>query len=296
MGALTRIAAVSAVAAAAAVAVALVLLVGRSAPAQDARTADALIVRTSFDPPAAQFGDRIVARVVVTADPAVIDVGRIHITASIAPLTQLAAPTTVRATQGRLAVVTYEIPAVCIDDGCIAGKGPRQLRVEAVRVDAPRAGGTAELAARWPLLEIRSRVDAADLARGTPQLRAATAYPPVTYRIAPQTLAPLLDAFAALLAVAGIAWGAWQASILVRRRRAMDTRNELDRALALVREAESRPPEDRRRAVGLLARILRARNVPLARDAGELAWSRPTPAADDLDALADRVGRTESGQ
>jgi hypothetical protein len=292
VGALTRVAAVAV--AAAAVAVAVVLLVGRSVPAHGARPADALAVRTSFEPPAAQFGDRVVARVVVAADASAVDVSRIRITASVAPLTQLAAPTIVRTTQGRLAVVTYEVPAVCIDEGCIAAKGPRPLRLAAVRVDAPRAGGTAELAVRWPLLELRSRVDGAGLVSGRPQFRADSTYPPATYRIAPHTLAPLLDAIAAVLAVAGIAWGAWQASLLVRRRRAVDTRNELDRALALVREAEARPTPDRRRAVGLLARVLRTHDVPLAHDAGELAWSRPAPAPDELDALADRVVRTEA--
>jgi hypothetical protein len=290
VGALTRIAAAAVVAGAAVVAV--VLLVGRSVPPHGARPADALTVRTSFEPPAAQFGDRVVARVVVV-DPSSADVSRIRITASIAPLTQLAAPTITRTRQGRLAVVTYAVPAVCIDEGCIGARGPRRLRLEAARVDVPRAGGTAELAARWPLLELRSRVDAADLVSGRPQFRADSTYPPVTYRIAPHTLAPLLGAIAAVLAVAGIAWAAWQAALLVRRRRGAVTRNELERALALVREAETRPPPDRRRAVGLLARVLGTRDVPLAHDAGELAWSRPAPAPDELDALAVRVGRTE---
>jgi hypothetical protein len=290
VGALTRIAAAAVVAGAAVVAV--VLLVGRSLPPHGARPADALTVRTSFEPPAAQFGDRVVARVVVV-DPSSVDVSRIRITASIAPLTQLAAPTITRTTEGRLAVVTYAVPAVCIDEGCIGARAPRRLRLEAARVDVPRAGGTAELAARWPLLELRSRVDAADLVSGRPQFRADSTYPPVTYRIAPHTLAPLLGAIAAVLAVAGIAWAAWQAALLVRRRRGAVTRNELERALALVREAETRPPPDRRRAVGLLARVLRTRDVPLAHDAGELAWSRRAPAPDELDALADRVVRTE---
>jgi hypothetical protein len=79
-------------------------------------------------------------------------------------------------------------------------------------------------------------------------------------------------------------------AVFVRRRRTPDTRSALERALALVREAESREPEDRRRAVGLLARVLRRRDDGLARAAGDLAWSEPEPAPSELAALVSRVG------
>ena len=43
--------------------------------------------------------------------------------------------------------------------------------------------------------------------------------------------------------------------------------------------------------VGLLARVLRRRDVRLAADAEDLAWSRPKPTPEGLDELADRVDR-----
>ncbi|MDX6527465.1 MAG: hypothetical protein QOI43_2976, partial [Gaiellales bacterium] len=43
------------------------------------------------------------------------------------------------------------------------------------------------------------------------------------------------------------------------------------------REAESRPPSDRRRALGLLARLLDPRDRRLSVEASELAWAEPEP-------------------
>ena len=292
MGALSRIAA--AAVACAAAAVAAVLVIGDSTPTHAVQPSRTLTLRTSFAPPAAQFGDRVVARVVVLADRSVLDAQHLRITAGVAPLSQLATPHVTRADRGRLAVVTYEVPAVCIDERCLGGKSPRRLRLPAVHVEAPRLdGGVLRATAGWPALELRGRVTAADLASGRPAFRADRSLPAVSYRISPHTLATLLDVIAALLAVAGVAWAARQIAVLVRRRRALDTRSELERAVALVREAEMRPSGDRRRAVGLLARILRTRDAPLAREAGDLAWSRPKPAAADLAALADRAGGEE---
>jgi hypothetical protein len=290
MGALTRVVAASI--AAAAIAVAAVLLVGRSVPAHAVQPSAPLVVRASFDPPVVQFGDRVVARVVVLADRAVVDAADLRITAGLAPLAQLATPHVTRSVRGRLAVVTYEVPAVCIDDGCLAGKGPRRLRLAPVRVDARRA----HVVARWPLLDVRPRVGAADLASGRPAFRVDTSYPVVTYRVSPGTLTLLLDVLAALLAAAGAAWATWQIVLRGRRRRALDTRSELERAIALVREAEDRSADDRRRAVGLLARVVRKHDTGLAHDAGELAWSRPRPEPAALDALAERAAREESAR
>jgi hypothetical protein len=289
VGALTRLALIAVAAIAAAVAA--VLLIGRAAPLHGVRPSAALVVRASFDPPAAQFGDRVVARVVVLADRGVLDTSKLHVTEDVAPLTALGAARISRTVRGQLLVVSYELPAVCVTEQCIA----KRLQLPAARAEAPRrGGGVVRVKTAWPVLEIRGRVTAADLA-ARPRLRSDTSMPSVTYRIAPATLSFLLDLAAALLAAAGVALGAWQAAALLRRRRASDTRDELERALALVREAETRPPEDRRRAVGLLARLLRQRDERLAGDAGELAWSEPKPAPEQLAALAERVVR-EAGE
>jgi hypothetical protein len=204
----------------------------------------------------------------------------------VAPLTALGPARVTRTARGRLLVVSYELPVACVTEQCLA----KRLRLPAAGAEAPRrAGGVAQVKTAWPALEIRGRVSAADLAQLRPPLRGDTTLPAVSYRIAPATLSLLLDLVAAVLAAAGVALAAWQTAVLVRRTGAPDTRTELERALALVREAETRPAEDRRRAVGLLARLLRPRDERLAGDAGDLAWSEPKPEPDELAALAERV-------
>ena len=290
MGTLTRLALVAVVGVAAAVAA--VLLIGRAAPIHGVRPTAPLVVHTSFDPPAAQFGDRIVARVVVLADRGALETSKLHVTEDVAPLSALGPARVSRTERGRLLVVAYELPAVCVTEQCLA----KRLRLPAARAEAPRRdGGVARVKTAWPVLEIRGRVTAADLARSRPPLRGDTSAPAVSYRIAPATLSFLLDLAAVVLAAAGVALAAWRAAVLMRRRRAPEIRDELERALALVREAETRPPEDRRRAVGLLARLLRPRDERLAGDADDLAWSEPKPPPDELAALAERVTREVGG-
>ena len=290
MGTLTRIAVAAAVAAVAAVAG--VLLLGRDAPLNGLSPAAALRVSASFEPAAVQFGDRVVARVVVLADGGAVDVSRLRVVEGVSPLSQLGPAQVTRTTRGRLLVATYEVPAACLTEQCLAASGPARLHLPAARVTAPRrAGGAEQAVAAWPVLEVRGRVTAADLAPSSPGFRRDLTPPAVGYRIAPGTLALLLDAAASLLAVAGVAFAAWQAVVVVRRRRALDTRSELTRALDLLREAESRPPADRRRAVGLLARLLQPRDGRLADEADTVAWSEPAPSPDALERLAEQVSR-----
>ena len=279
MGTLTRIA------------IAAIVVAVSAAPAQAAESAQVLTVRTSFAPPAVRFGDRVVARVVVTADRGALDTSKLLVTQDVAPLTSLGPAHVTRTTRGGLLVVSYELPAVCLSDSCLTQTGSKLLHLPPARAQAPRTsgGGVAHAESAWPALTIGRRVTAADLKPSRPPFRADTTAPAVTYRIAPHTLVLLLSALAAALAAAGVAFAAWQVAAL-RRIPKPDTRSVLERALALVREAESQPVEDRRRAVGFLARVLHRRDEKLARVADDLAWSEPTPAPDELAALADRVG------
>lgn len=291
MGAMTRVA--LAAAAVAAAAVIGVLLLGRPPGVAGVTPQSPLTVRTSFDPPLALFGDRVIAHVVVLADRHALDTSRLRIADDVAPLSRLGASQVLRTTQGRLLTVSIAVPTVCLDEQCLAGKGSVLLRLPVARAEAPRRGGGVERAtAPWPTLELRSRVDAADLAASPLPFRSDTRPPDVTYRIAPGTLALLLDILAAFLVVAGVALAARQAVVQTRRRGPVDRRSELERALELVREAETRTPRDRRLAVGLLARLLRPRDPALAGDAGDLAWSEPQPAAAAVAELADRVEKT----
>jgi hypothetical protein len=285
---MTRVVLVAAAVAAALVAA--VLLLGRAPEVAGVAPQSPLKIETSFDPPIALFGDRVIAHVVVLADRQALDTSRLRWSDDVAPLARLGAPKVSRTTQGRLLTVSVSVPTVCLDEQCLAAKGPMLLRLPVARAEAPRRGGGVERAtAAWPRLELRGRVDASDLAASPLPFRSDTSAPPVTYSIAPGTLALLLDILAAVLVVAGVALATWQIVARARRRRSVDSRTELERALALVREAQTRTPRDRRLAVGLLARLLRPRDASLAGDAGDLAWSEPPPATDAVAELADRV-------
>jgi hypothetical protein len=265
------------------------VLLAQPSRAAGAAPAAPLSVRAFFDPPSARFGDEIAARIVVLADPRVLDTSTLRIAYDLSPLERLGAARTSRTTSGGFLQISITADALCLAEQCLRGR----LRLPAVRGQAAlHDGGVVRVAAAWPLLEVRGRVTAADLARSRLPFRSDTSLPPVTYRVAPKTLARLLDVLAGVLVAAGLALATRQALALMRRRRAIDRRTELERALALVRDAQTRSPRDRRLAVGLLARVLRARDATLARDAGDLAWSEPQPASEALGSLAERAEST----
>ena len=289
MGAVTRIAVAAVIAAVAAVVA--VLLIGRDAPVHGVQPLRALTVHASFAPAAVQFGDRVDARVVVLANRSALDTSRLRVTQNLAPLTSLGPAHVSRTTRGDLLVISYDQPAVCLSAGCLARTGSKTLKLRTAIATAPRrSGGVAHAAGAPRVLTVGSRVTGADLAQSRPPFLADTSPPAVTWRITPGTLELLLEILAVVLAVAAVGLAAWQATVIHRARSTAAQRTALERAIALVRDAESRPPADRRRAVGLLARVLRRRDEQLAGAADVLAWSEPAPAPDDLAALVDTVG------
>ncbi len=143
------------------------------------------------------------------------------------------------------------------------------------------------------MLQVGGRVASSELARANPPFRVDVTPPPPDYRIAPSTLALLLDLLAVALAVAGVALAAGEAVRRIRRRRGtVPADGALTRALRLAREAEARPAPDRRRAVGLLARLVGERDRELGEQARDLAWSRRKPDGSSVSELVDEVERT----
>jgi hypothetical protein len=286
VGTLTRIVAAAAVLAAGAVAA--LLLVGHDARAPGPRPAAPLTVRATITPPISNFGDRLVARVAVLVDPSRVDSRKVRVLENLAPLTPLA-PLRARRSAG---AVVVELPVSCLAGACTSDAGTRNVSLPPVRVEAPdRKGGVASAEAAWPTLQVRGRVLSSEVdVRRAPRFRANLALPKVSYGIAPSTLAPLLDALAVVLALAGIALVAWRAVDWARRPRGVEP-GELTRALALARESRLRPAADRRRALGLVARILGDRDEPLSSPASNLAWSREQPSRDELSDLVERVAR-----
>jgi hypothetical protein len=250
-------------------------------------------VQAALAPQTVQFGDELTARVVVLLDGTAVRAGSLRTTYGFAPLTQLGAGRTTRTRHGRLSVVSVSVPVACLAEACATGAGETRIALPQVTAQATtRRGGTLRGTARWPLLHVTTRVAAADLAAAKPPLRSDTLPPPPAYRIAPNTLALVLDLLAALLAAAGVGLATWLGFALARRRRTPPATDELELALRRAREAEARPAPERRRAIGLLARLLEARGGRLGGAASELAWSKPTPEPEALSSLVTEIERT----
>jgi hypothetical protein len=113
--------------------------------------------------------------------------------------------------------------------------------------------------------------------------------PAVTYRIAPGTLKALLAGASAALVLAAAALVAL--ALPARRRPSGIDVPPLEQALLLVRASTVNGyPADRRKALGRLARALRACGQDeLAGDAVRLAWSAEPPSAEAAATFAERV-------
>lgn len=276
---------------AAIVAVVAILLLAHSGTARGGAPAAPLAVHVTFSPPLVQFGDPTTVRIDVELDRSAVQSQTLHVTTDLAPLTALSAAHTSRTVSGRLETVSTVQRVACLTDPCLA----KAVMLHPVRASVTTRGGAVSNASSSSLLQLRSRVTAADLATSTPRFAADTAPPPPTYRIAPSTAATALDVIAALAAAGAAALVALQLLGVGRRRRRDDTADELTRALRLVREAEARPVPDRRRALALLARILRNRDGRLGPAASDLAWSERSPDPQAIDALLGDVEGERAG-
>jgi len=238
-------------------------------------------VHASLDHTVVDFGDPVTATVTVTGprDAAV------RIEQDLAPLTQLGRPRITRVTRGETQTVTYAARGTCVDDRCLATAGPKRVALRAATVIV----GGRQTTAKWPILKVQRRVSAADAAQARPPLRSDAAPPPVTYRVSPDRFATALELVAALLAAAGVLLAGATATGIYRRRQTPEPLTGLERALALARDAELRPPSDRRRALELLARLLGSRDPNLAEEAEQLAWSEQAPTPDALEDLVVEV-------
>jgi hypothetical protein len=251
-----------------------------------------LVVRATFDASTVEFGAAIGTHVVVLLDGARVRPGSLRIVADVAPLTPHTSAQTTRIVQGSTITIAVARTYSCFSSACVAANGdamPALPRVTATAIT--RDGETVRATAAWPTLHIRGRVSKADLGRSRPPFLADTTPGPPSYRLAPSTLAWLLDGLAFALALAAATLAAHTGVRLLRRRRVEQASDELERALRLAREAEARPVPDRRRALGLLARLLGSRDGRLSGAASELAWAKPDPEGAALATLVADVER-----
>jgi hypothetical protein len=275
----------------AAAAAAVALLVARGGRTSDVKPPSASSVKASLTPGAVDFGDPVTAEVTVMGDRRSLGEDDVGLDQNLAPLTPLGPTQVTRSTRGDTRVVTYTTRASCIDQACTGTARSRRILLEPARV----AIGGRIRSLRWPTLVVHSRVSAADVAQPHPPMRSDATPPPVGYGVSPHRLALALQLAAAVLAAAGVLLAGWSAVSLYRRRRHAAPLTGLERALALAREAEARPPSDRRRALGLLADALGPRNRRLSEAADELAWSAPAPSTGAVTALVAEVEHELNG-
>jgi hypothetical protein len=257
--------------------------------AAPAFAAGPLRVETSISPSFPLFADAITARVDVFVDRNKVDPRSVRVEESFGPWRQEGDAVTSMATTGSSAIHSSRFTLTCLDPVCLPGTDPRSVHFPSATVTARSRGG-APLTARgeWPEFSVAARIPPAS-ALNTP-FELQTALPAATYRVDPSWLALALDVFAALLAVVAIALIVSGVTGRQRARREVgDDRSPLARALAYVREAQGRRTDDRRRAVGLLARTLGREGDGLDAFASRVAWSADEPSPARMEELARAV-------
>jgi hypothetical protein len=255
--------------------------------------------RAGFDRTRMGFADRIRARIVIKLDRERVDPSKLVVSSRLFPFGPIAPSTTKRTTRGRVLVIDTTTTLACLQESCLTERGkdfraftfpPVQVRVR------DRRGRELTARAPWPVVAVERRVSEDEARSRPPPFRAYVAAPAPTYRFTPSRLALWLEVAAALLAVAAAALAGVAANAVLRARRPRRKQlDELERALVLVREARTRPPADRRKAAGLLARLLGRRDVPLAGSAERIAWSRPAPTTEALSELVTTAEQEVNG-
>ncbi len=187
---------------------------------------------------------------------------------------------------------TWWYTLACLTLQCVPKKQAVQpFQVAPVTVTArTNDGATIRIRKTWPSLGVSGRFPPPPNTDVSPLFRIVATVPAATYRVGPSSLALGLDGLGALLIAAALGFGAFE---LVRwwgrRERKVETAPPLARALALVRDSQTREVGDRRRAAGLLARTLPADADELSSNASRVAWSGPEPTPTRLEELARTV-------
>jgi hypothetical protein len=246
-----------------------------------AASAAGVQISTSTTPRAARFGDVIQATISVRAPAAA------QVQPGFSPYQVLRSRSASSRVGGVVTTIsTFDLQ--CLDPQCAPGPGARRVALGPSRVLV----GSKVMTARFARVVVDPRTTARQVAHPERSFLHPTIPARPTYRFSPTVLRIGLLGAAVLLVVlaAALLWP------LLRPRRSRADQQQLDalaRALALVRAARSRPPPDRRRALGLLSRILRRRgDAPVARAVADLAWSEPEPDSERMRQLADRVERS----
>jgi hypothetical protein len=255
-----------------------------------------LTASTSLEPTSPRFADRIVATATVVVDTSVVDPDGVRVVAAFGPLDVVAGPSVTRDADGARVELRYRWEVACLSGDCVPTDGARTLRLPPLRVSATARDGTRRVSTyHWPAVTISGRVTRAEAGKPVPPVRRETDLPPPAYRVSPRGVATALDAIAAVLLVVAALVGV-RGVLRARRRRAAERfarLTPLERALLYAREAVRRDAADRRRALGLLGRVLTGAESALGDGASNLAWSASDPSPEEVAAM---VGEVERGR
>ncbi len=243
---------------------------------------DAVRVHTTLGPRASLFGDRISAQADVLVDGSRVEPGSVRVRADFRPFETVAGAAVSSSVNGGVTRLRYRWALDCLARACLPRETARRVVFSPVR--AEYAGGLAT--GIWPALRIDSRVGAQDLAR--PALRFdVLPLPSTSERVSAGTLRLLLllGSGLAFLGAGGLL--APELLALLPSYRRVDRRTPLQRALDNVRAARERDAQPRRRALELLAREVG--DDELEERIRELAWSPPSPPADEMQRVADQA-------
>jgi hypothetical protein len=288
-----RLLAVAGLAGACVVALVLVATLGGSSGAPAPRREVALT--TSIAPSPVFFGDLVTAHAEVLVDRRRVDPDTVRIEADFAPYSLVGRPQESRSDSGRLTSIDVRYVLQCLVEACLPQ--PDGIALPKLQVHtAPSSDNLVTYTESWPRVDVVSRVEPAALETDPPPWRQQLALPAVSYRLGPGAFAAALTLGAALLALAAFALVGRE--VTHRRRLLLERarfRSALARALDLARASAARGPDDRRRALALLARVLAFDpngGRRLAPAAARLAWGRSEPSTTGLETLVDEIERT----
>jgi hypothetical protein len=271
------------------VSLAAVAMLTVAAPASGAPP---LIVQTSVSPPWLYFADTVTAQVDVLFDQSNVDASSIRIDPSFGMWQQVAPVRSSSTHSGTVTRKTMWFTISCLTFQCVPKTTTAQPFVLPPVIVTGRNldGSSLKISKTWHVLYVAGRFPPTTSTDVVPTFRLQSQIPAPTYRLNPTMLAFVLDAIGAIIVVLALAIGVRTvARGRLTRHHVVDHRPPLVRALALVRAAQTRDPDDRRRAVGLLARTLPQQEDSLKGVASEIAWSMPEPSVDRVEELARTV-------
>jgi hypothetical protein len=249
-----------------------------------------ITVETSLSPRSIYFADVVRARVDVVADRRRVDPASVQIATPFGPWRQLRQVRSATESDSSFVHRTWWFTIACFAQSCVPRvKSVRAEVLPKLTVSGRTTGGMPiQVRQSWPVLNVATRF-APPAVHALVNLRTQRTVPAAIFRFSPTWLSVLFTVVGALLVAAGIGLAVVEVARRRRPRTVVDRRAPLVRSLELVRKAEGGEVEERRRAVGLLARVLPKEDHGLAGAASEVAWSNPDPSPDELEDLARRV-------